>query len=174
MEADDATLRAYYERGPSLGPLYHLTDRAERVRALRECARILRPGGAVFAAAISRWAARIDGMLRERLYLKYPAVPDLIDEIDRTGMLPPFQEGGFTAFCHRPVELREELADAGLEVADLVSVEGPAFILGDLDARMADPADRSAALEVARAIERIPELIGFGPHLIATGIGPAG
>src|SRR5690242_18224302 len=28
-----------------LGPLYHLTDRAERVRALRECARIVRPGG---------------------------------------------------------------------------------------------------------------------------------
>ena len=157
-----------------LGPLYHLTDRAERVRALRECARILRPGGAVFAAAISRWAARIDGMLRERLYVKYPAVHDLIDEIDRTGMLPPFQEGGFTAFCHRPGELREELGDAGLEVADLVSVEGPAFILGDLDARMADPADRSVALEVARAIERIPELIGFGPHLLATGIRPAG
>jgi hypothetical protein len=35
---------------------------------------------------------------------------------------------------------------------------------------MADPADRSAALEVARAIERIPELVGFGPHLIAIGI----
>src|SRR5207248_3437144 len=58
----------------------------------------------------------------------------------------------------------------GLPVADLVSVEGPAFILDDLDARMADPVDRSVALEVARAIERVPELIGFGPHLIATGI----
>src|SRR5690348_17022848 len=76
-----------------LGPLYHLTDRAERVRALRECARIVRPGGPVFAAAISRWAARIDGMLRERLYVKHPAAVDLIDEIDRTGMLPPFAEG---------------------------------------------------------------------------------
>ena len=65
-----------------LGPLYHLIDRAERVRALRECARIVRPGGPVFAAVISRWAARIDGMLRERLYLKYPAALDLIDEID--------------------------------------------------------------------------------------------
>ena len=55
---------------------------------------------------------------------------------------------------------------------DLVSVEGPAFILGDLDARMADPVDRSVALEVSRAIERVPELVGFGPHLIATGIRP--
>ena len=35
---------------------------------------------------------------------------------------------------------------------------------------MADPADRTAVLEVARAIERVPELAGFGPHLIATGI----
>jgi SAM-dependent methyltransferase len=154
-----------------LGPLYHLTDRAERVRALRECARIVRPGGPVFAAAISRWAARIDGMLRERLYVKHPAAVDLIDEIDRTGMLPPFAEGGFTAFCHRPGELRDEVGEAGLEVVDLVSVEGPAFILGDLDARMADPADRSVALAVARAIERVPELTGFGPHLIVTGIG---
>jgi len=153
-----------------LGPLYHLTDRAERVRALRECARIVRPGGAVFAAAITRWAARIDGMLRERLYLTTPAVTDLIDEVDRTGMLPPLQEGGFTAFCHRPAELREEMAEAGLTVMDLVSVEGPAYILGDLDARMADPVDRSVVLGVARAIERIPELIGFGPHLIATGV----
>src|SRR5947208_15563046 len=36
-----------------LGPLYHLTHRAERVHALRECARVVRPGGPVFAAAIS-------------------------------------------------------------------------------------------------------------------------
>lgn len=155
-----------------LGPLYHLIDRAERVRALRECARIVRPGGPVFAAAISRWAARIDGMLRERIYLKDPAALDLINEIDRTGMLPPLREAGFTGFCHRPGELRDEMGEAGLEVTDLVCVEGPAYILGDLDARMADPVDRSVALEVARAVERVPELAGLGPHLIATGIRP--
>ena len=85
----------------------------------------------MFAAAISRWAARIDGMLRERLYLTYPAL-DLINEIDRTGILPPLHEGAFTAFCHRPGELREEIGEAGLEVVDLVSVEGPAFTVGDL------------------------------------------
>jgi SAM-dependent methyltransferase len=155
-----------------LGPLYHLTDRADRVRALAECARVVRPGGPVFAAVITRWAARIDGMLRERIYLKHPAVLGIIDEIDRTGLLAPFDEGGFTAFCHRPEELREETIEAGLEVTDLVSVEGPAFILGDLDARMADPADWGIVLDVARAIERVPELLGFGPHLLATAVRP--
>jgi len=81
-----------------LGPLYHLTDRAERVGALRECARIVRPGGPVFAAVISRWAVRVDGTLRERLYLKYPAAAGLVDEIDRTGLFPPLAEGAFTSF----------------------------------------------------------------------------
>jgi SAM-dependent methyltransferase len=168
LELPDASVDAVL----LLGPLYHLTDRAERVGALRECARIVRPGGAVFAPAITRWAARIDGMLRERIYLANPAAVDLIGEIDRTGMLPPLRKGGFTAFCHRPGELREEFGAAGLKVVDLVSVEGPAFILGDLDARMADAGDRSVALVVARAVERIPELVGFGPHLIATGVRP--
>jgi len=153
-----------------LGPLYHLADRGDRVRALRECARIVRPGGPVFAAAISRWAARIDGMLRERNYLKYPRVRDLLGEADRTGLLPPLHVGAFTAFTHRPGELRDEVAEAGLEVADLVSVEGPAYLLADLDARMTDPVDWSVVLDMARAIERVPELIGYGPHLIATGI----
>lgn len=39
-----------------LGPLYHLLDRADRITALREAARIVRPGGFAFVAAISRWA----------------------------------------------------------------------------------------------------------------------
>jgi ubiquinone/menaquinone biosynthesis C-methylase UbiE len=36
-----------------LGPLYHLTKRADRVIALREAARAVRRGGMVIAAAIS-------------------------------------------------------------------------------------------------------------------------
>jgi len=36
-----------------LGPLYHLRDRAERVQTLSESLRVVRPGGVVFAAAIS-------------------------------------------------------------------------------------------------------------------------
>lgn len=155
-----------------LGPLYHLTKRTERTAALREAARILRPGGPLFAAAISRWAARIDGIMATRIYLKYPAVLDLIDDAERTGVFPPVHPGAFTSYSHRPADLRAELTEADLEVTDLVSVEGPAMILPDLDTRMADPADRTAVLDGARILESVPELVGFGPHLLATAVLP--
>ena len=155
-----------------LGPLYHLASRADRSTAIREAARILRPGGVLFAAAISRWATRIDGIIGKQIYLKYPAALDLIDEAERTGVFPPLHAGAFSACSHRPDDLRAELTEAGLEVTDLVSVEGPAMILPDLSARMEDPADRAVILDGARALERVPEMIGFGPHLLATAILP--
>lgn len=37
---------------PLLGPLHHLTTRADRARELDEAARVLKPGGRLFAAAI--------------------------------------------------------------------------------------------------------------------------
>ena len=38
-----------------LGPLYHLTSREDRLTALREARRVLRPGGTVVAKALSRF-----------------------------------------------------------------------------------------------------------------------
>jgi SAM-dependent methyltransferase len=152
-----------------LGPLYHLTRRADRVLALREAGRVVRPGGPVFAAAISRWAARLDGMLRLRIYEQNPNAADLIGPLERTGVLPPLQPGGFNGFTHRPGQLRAELTSADLEVADLVSVEGAAFLLNDLDDRAADERAWQVILDTARAHERVPELMGLGSHLLATG-----
>jgi hypothetical protein len=97
----------------------------------------------------------------------YPDLPELAAEVERTGQLPPLGPGSFSGFCHRPRQLRAELRGAGLTVADLVSVEGPAFLLADLAERLADPAARAVVLDTARAVERIPELLGIGPHLLA-------
>lgn len=153
-----------------LGPVYHLKRRADRLRAMREAGRVVRPGGPVFVAAISRWAPRLDGVLRHRLDQLYPGIMPGLPESERTGRGEPIFPGAFTAYFHRPGQLRQELRAAGLEVADLVCVEGAPFLLSDLADRMADPAGWQVVLETARATERVPELLGLGPHLMATGI----
>jgi SAM-dependent methyltransferase len=151
-----------------LGPLYHLDRRADRVKALAAAAQVARPGGLVFAAAISRWAARLDGVLRNRLYQSSPLAEALLTGSERTGRLTPLSPGEFTGYTHRPGQLRAEITASGLRLTDLVSVEGPAFLLSDLGERLADDQDRRVVIETAAALERVPELIGIGPHLLAT------
>jgi hypothetical protein len=55
---------------------------------------------------------------------------------------------------------------SGLAVIDLVSVEGIAFALSDLDDRMKLQESRDVVLDAARAIERVHELLGLSPHLL--------
>src|SRR5437867_7539656 len=47
-----------------LGPLYHLTARADRIRALTEAHRVLTPAGLLFSVGISRFASTMDGLRR--------------------------------------------------------------------------------------------------------------
>jgi SAM-dependent methyltransferase len=156
-----------------LGPLYHLIRRADRVRALAEARRVVRPGGPVFAAAISRWALRMDGVLRAELYRELPQILAEVDETERTGRMAPLHPAAFCGYAHRPAQLRREAAAAGLRVTGLVSVEGPASLLIDRGERMADPDSRRVVLDTARALERVPELLGIGPHLLLTAERPA-
>jgi hypothetical protein len=43
--------------------------------------------------------------------------------------------------------------------------------MADITERMNDPVDRAVVLDAARALERIPEMLGIGPHLLATATG---
>jgi SAM-dependent methyltransferase len=140
-----------------LGPIYHLPTRADRVGAFVEAARVVRPGGPVFAAAISRWAPRLHGEVAERLADAYPSIREAVEIAESCGRLPPLYEGSFSGYCHRPDDLRDEVLASGLELVDLVGAEGIAFALGDLEQRLA-----------LRALERIPERLGLSPHLIVT------
>jgi len=150
-----------------LGPLYHLTERVDRMLALREARRVLRPGGLVAAAAISRFASALDGMYAG--YLSDPEFwpivqQDLADGQHRSGSseLPAFT----TAFFHRPEELVAEVREAGLELEALLGVEGPGWLLAD---RLDDPVARDHILQVGRLLEGEPSTIGTSAHLLAIG-----
>jgi SAM-dependent methyltransferase len=164
LDLDDASVDTVL----LLGPLYHLFERGQRMTALREAARISRPGAPVLVSAICRWAPRLHGYVAARLYLTYPGMADAVARVEADGRLPPLAENSFTAYCHRPDELRNEAEAAGFTVDDVVGVEGLAFALPDLAQRLADPVDRGVVMESARAIERVPELLGLSPHLLLT------
>jgi hypothetical protein len=82
--------------------------------------------------------------------------------------------GSFTGFGHRPRQLADEVRAANLKLVDLVAVEGPVAMLADLTERMHDPTDGAVVLDAAQALERVPELLGVGPHLLATARHPSG
>lgn len=151
-----------------LGPLYHLTDAADRSRALVEARRALKPGGWVFAAAISRYASVLDGLSRDLLQ-----DPDFAAIVERdlregqhrnpTGRLDYFT----TAYFHHPDALRAEVSGAGFTVVGLFGLEGPGWFLSDVAARLADPRRRADLLQVARLLEAERSLLGISAHLLA-------
>jgi SAM-dependent methyltransferase len=151
-----------------LGPIYHLRDRADRVLALREARRVVHGGGIVHVAAISRWAARLDGVLVQRLHETRPKLMPAVEEAERTGWMAAVHDAAFTCATHTPAGLRAEMDEAGLWIESLVSIEGITFALGDLDDRLADPAQCTLVLDTLRALEAVPELLGVGPHMLAT------
>ena len=153
-----------------LGPLYHLTSRDDRLQALQEAYRVVRPGGVLAAAAISRFASTYDGLLRG--YLKDPSFGEIVERDVREGQHrnPSGTPEWFTtAYFHLPEEVRDEVIEAGFEIEALVGIEGPAWVLPDLDTWLEDPAGRSKLLEAIRRVEAEPSLLGASAHILVVG-----
>ena len=151
-----------------LGPLYHLLDSADRIRAWAEAGRAVRPGGTVVAATISRYASLLDGYVQgHHTDPRFRAIVAgaLADGVHRNDGDQP---GWFTtAYFHHPDQTRREAAAAGLTVTAVLAVETPLWTIGDrLDAVLADPAQLDELLGLARAIEAEPSLLGASSHLL--------
>lgn len=156
---------AAYDAVLLLGPLYHLTDRDERVRALREARRVARPGGVVVAATINRYAGVLDMAHKNRF--GDPASRTTVVIAAETGELRPLADVGFTtAYFHRPEDVPGEFADAGLPGAAQYAVEGPLRVLDDLDARLEDPVRCAELLDAIRYGESEPSMLGGSGHLL--------
>ena len=163
---DDGTLDAVL----LLGPLYHLTAREDRLQALAEARRVLKPGGILFAVGISRFASTMDGLRNG--YLKdadFAAIveQDLKDGQHRNRTTHP--EYFMDTFFHHPEELRSEISDAGFALRGMYGVEGPGWLIGDFEEWWRNPVYRERLLTIARHLEAEPAVLGMSAHLMAVG-----
>jgi len=156
-----------------LGPLYHLVERSERMQALLEARRILKPRSVLFAASISRFASLIDGLSRGFFQdgeFRKIVEADLTHGLHRN---PTDNPAYFTtAYFHRPEELAAEVGGAGFGDIQILAIEGPAWSTAQFREVWSDAAQRRALLEYLSLIEGESSIQGASAHVVAVAFRP--
>ena len=152
------------------GPFSYVFDR--RDAALRECRRVLKPGGPLLLSVMTIWGSahrRLDGVLA--------IPPEQNRHILNTGDILPGSFDGAKHFSHlfRARELREWLAGAGLDVVAM-SAAGVLSLRWDetLAAIRADEAKWRELLDMEWEASAEPGAWDMGTHLIAVASGVKG
>jgi SAM-dependent methyltransferase len=151
------------------GPLYHLTDSNERLKAICEARRVLRAGGVLLAVAISRFASALDGIGRG--LISDPNFVRILDQDLRTGQHRN-ETGNLdyftTAFFHHPDELRMELIEGGFPTPRLCAIEGPLWTVPE----SATAEQQEGLMATMRKLENEVTLIGASAHIMGVATKP--
>jgi S-adenosylmethionine-dependent methyltransferase len=105
-----------------MGPLYHLWTYEERLQALCEARRLLKPGGVIFASFISRFAAFQDAASKGFAWILEK--PELNERLLTTGINIDTNDGFTDAYFAHPDEVIPLGEAAGFETVLRLGCEG--------------------------------------------------
>ena len=148
-----------------MGPLYHLTNPAERQTALAECRRTLKPGGYLFAAFVSPYP------LFPRILERDPSVlddPEFVRLLTEEGRVTTKSISNFVEqYRCWPNQAQNFLTEAGFTVTRTRNLEGVGALQGAIQATaLAEPARRQAWFDLLRRTCEIPDLLGATIHFV--------
>jgi ubiquinone/menaquinone biosynthesis C-methylase UbiE len=145
------------------GPLYHLIDEKDRLQALKEAYRVLKPGGFLFAAAIARFASLMDAMHKATLYSKLK----VIEQDFACGIHRKISEEIPFAYLHHPKDLVKEIEKSGFQNITIRAVEGPVWEKQVIEALQKDEKGWEKLLDLLEKIETEETIIGASAHIMA-------
>jgi ubiquinone/menaquinone biosynthesis C-methylase UbiE len=149
-----------------MGPLYHLQSLAERQRSVEEAARILKPGGALFAAGINRLA-----YLRDLLRFNFGPASERVafhQQYLRDGNLDPAHAPpiGYAHLTTAP-EFRA-LFEGRFEPVAFLGVESFTAAWQDIFGKLS-ATEQERWLDLVEETAQTPEGIGQSDHFLFIG-----
>jgi len=150
-----------------LGPLYHLSSLTDRLLALREAHRTLKSGRVLIAAFISKYASLLDGLARN--FLERDEFAEIVKQDLKDGRHrnPTNEPMFFTdAQFHHPKEARSEIQQAGFKDVRLLAIEGPAWLVDRIQARLEQPQLAERILSFIEQVEEEEALLGASGHFL--------
>lgn len=112
-----------------LGPLYHLTDPLAQHACIRECFRVLKPGGLLAAAYVNRLFLFPHLVKQESSFL----TESWVDRILLQGKLRSQDEGCFwtDAYFHTPDEAEALFREEGITILEHAASDGVGILMRD-------------------------------------------
>ena len=151
------------------GPLYHLQQRDDRIKALKEAYRVLKPNGAMLGFAINHTISTITGLLNGMIH--DPQFMDMCQNELKTGLHnPPGNWPGILpeAFFHTPQELMDEVLEPGFSNLKLFAVEGMIWLDSKYFESRSNPEKKDAMMALLKSTEEDRQLMPFSPHLMVS------
>lgn len=161
-----------------MGPLYSITEYDERILAIRESRRLLKPGGLLFSAALTPYSVLVSRLavyraedIPKRRELDDPAVMGIIERALADGCYinpeKKIANGIGSSHLHTAKALREELAAGGFSTTAVHGIMGGAWLAPNLNERLSDPVSRATLLKTVRLLDGHEEIVGLSGHLLA-------
>ena len=164
-----------------MGPLYHITDHDERIKAVRECFRVLKKGGKLYTASLTPFSCLLHNITvyapnaeNKNTWIEDPGFLKMIErELDDGCHVNPDRKvysGIGSAHFHSAATLRAELEEGGFGATDVHGIMGGAWLVHDLDTLWENEVSREALMNTVRLLDGHEEILGLSGHLLGVSV----